>query len=155
MEPAPTSPIVDESISAKKEPPSSKTASMKKKKIKPTIFVPMPEKTFRSLMGSLLFMTRSRPELIPICSFAGTKSKNPSYEDYEEITLKTILGYSQELLNKWKIEISRETYSLIETTGALEVVTPEWLEANKGKYDVIGHMGMGVLIASCLANCTS
>jgi hypothetical protein len=31
-----------------------------------------------------------------------------------------------------------ETFSLIETTGALEKVTPEWKEANKGKYDVIG-----------------
>jgi hypothetical protein len=65
-------------------------------------------------------------------------ARDPISDPDELITLKTILGYSAELLEIWKSEIARETYSLIETTGALEEVSPEWLEANKGKYDVIG-----------------
>ena len=86
IEPPPTIPTADEpATNVKQEPSSPKTSSTKTKKTKPTVFRPMPEKTYRSLMGSLLFLTRSRPEFIPVCSFAGTKSKNPSYDDYEEM----------------------------------------------------------------------
>jgi hypothetical protein len=64
--------------------------------------------------------------------------KDPISDPDEEITFKKILSYPPELFEKWKKEIHRETFSLIETTGAFEKVTPEWIEANKGKYDVIG-----------------
>jgi hypothetical protein len=64
--------------------------------------------------------------------------KDPISEPDEEITLKKILDYLPELLTKWKEEIARETSSLIDTTVALQAVTPEWLEANKETFDIIG-----------------
>lgn len=40
---------------------------------------------YLSLLGSLMFMTKSRPDILAACSFAATKSKAPTERDYVEL----------------------------------------------------------------------
>jgi hypothetical protein len=64
--------------------------------------------------------------------------KDPIADPDEEITLNTILNYPPDKRKLWENEIRREITSLLETSGALEEVTEEWMIRNRGDFDVIG-----------------
>jgi hypothetical protein len=55
---------------------------------------PSDPEEYQSLLGILLYLTKSRPELNPVTSFGGTQAKDPSEEDFEELL------YAVEFLRK-------------------------------------------------------
>jgi transposase-like protein len=80
-----------------------------------------------------------------------TTSTSKISDPDEEITLKKILNYEPELLDRWKQEISRETLSLIDTTGSLEVVTPEQIR----EPTILSVPSLSTRISSPMARMTS
>jgi len=46
---------------------------------------PIEQRTYLHLLGALMYLTRSRPDIMSATSFASTKSKSPTVADYDEL----------------------------------------------------------------------